>query len=88
VLPELKVELAEDSSELPELDCELVEDEAPAVGASPPPSTPQASGEPSTRLILHALTQLFIEKGIMTREELQQRVRALSCADEGDREET
>ena len=70
--------IEDDTSELPQLEVELVEDE---VAARP------VSNEPSTRLILHALTQIFIEKGIVSREELQARVAALSGADEGDRDE-
>ncbi|MCP4037800.1 MAG: hypothetical protein GY733_12740 [bacterium] len=46
--------------------------------------TPQAGGEPSTRLILHALAQIMIEKGIMTREEFQQQIGLLTACDEGD----
>jgi len=76
--------LADDSSELPQLEVELVEDEMPAEPVEP---APQATSEPSTRLVLHALTQIFIEKGIVSREELQQRVSALSGADEGDQDE-
>ena len=40
--------------------------------------------EPSTRLVLHALAQILIEKGVMSREELQQRVDMLRAADEGE----
>jgi len=80
----LDAEVATETEELPQLEAELVEDEPSA--ASPAPSAPPAS-EPSTRLILHALTQIFIEKGLMSREELQQRVLALSQADEGDQDE-
>ncbi|MBW1886659.1 MAG: hypothetical protein JRJ58_24270, partial [Deltaproteobacteria bacterium] len=76
--------LADDSSELPQLEVELVEDEMPAEPVEP---APQATSEPSTRLVLHALTQIFIEKGIVSREELQHRVSALSGADEGDQDE-
>lgn len=77
-LPQLDFELTSDPTELPQLEAELVEEEVPAV---------PVTSEPSTRLILHALTQIFIEKGVMTREELQRRVHALSQGDEGDQDE-
>lgn len=38
--------------------------------------------EPSNRIILHALTQILIEKGVMTREEFYYRVRALTGGDQ------
>ncbi|MCP5042093.1 MAG: hypothetical protein GY944_13770, partial [bacterium] len=44
----------------------------------------RVGGEPSTRLILHALAQIMIEKGIMTREEFQQQIGLLTACDEGD----
>ncbi len=48
---------------------------------SPAPTTPS---EPSARLILHALSQIMIEKGVMTRDEFQQRIAMLRACDEGD----
>lgn len=71
-------ESADPPAERPRVRAESVENEK---------STPDANPEPSTRLVLHALTQIFIEKGIISREELQQRVLALSSADEGDQDE-
>jgi hypothetical protein len=47
----------------------------PAAGSSPPP-------RPSTRQILKALTQVLIEKGILTREELVEQVNALARRDD------
>jgi hypothetical protein len=44
---------------------------------SPPARPPTFSGEERTRIALEALTQILIEKGVMSREELHQRIRAL-----------
>jgi hypothetical protein len=78
-LVQLDEEIVTESNEAPELQAELVEDETSAA---------PATNEPSTRLILHALTQILIEKGIMSREEFQQRINALSQGDEGDHDES
>lgn len=43
---------------------------------------PEVREEPSDRTILHALTQILIEKGVMTREEFYYRVRTLTGGDE------
>ncbi len=56
--------------------------ESTAAGNDTPP--PARSDEPSTRLVLHALAQIMIEKGVMTRDEFQRRIELLRACDEGD----
>jgi type IV pilus assembly protein PilB len=60
---------------------------SPTAQPAPPPSAevPQTAAEARMRLILKALSQILIEKGIMTREELQARVREIehSMNDQG-----
>jgi type IV pilus assembly protein PilB len=58
----------------------LLERPEPSMKAGPTPTNASenlATGDARTRLILHALTQILIEKGVMTASELQTRVRAL-----------
>ncbi len=65
-------------------DCGGLREEPEAARVHDEKPEPAAGTEPSTRLILHALTQILIEKGITSRDEFYSRVRALSAADEGD----
>lgn len=66
----------------PAVSGEATQSEAPApekkLAAAPP------SSEPSTRLILHALAQIMIEKGVMTRDEFQAQIDLLRACDEGE----
>jgi hypothetical protein len=45
--------------------------------AAPRAAAPAVSAEEKSRIIFEALTQILIEKGVMSRDELQQRIRAL-----------
>lgn len=58
------------------------EPELELTGASGDRGAEPVSSEPSTRLILHALTQIMIEKGVMTREEFQQHLQRLHEAED------
>ena len=49
-----------------------------------PPVESLASYEAKTRTILHVLTQLLIEKGVISREEFHSRVSALAYVDHAD----
>jgi type IV pilus assembly protein PilB len=53
-------------------------EELPEARPEPPPAEDAQvfSGEERTRIALEALTQILIEKGVMSREELHQRIRA------------
>lgn len=51
------------------------------------PATESRVDENSTRRILHALTQIMIEKGLVTREEIFYRVQSLAAREEEDRKE-
>lgn len=73
----LRNEIAEPQVQ-PEPEADLDSDtEIELTGALEKPELDSESDEPSTRLILHALTQIMIEKGVMTRDEFYQRVQRL-----------
>ena len=63
-------------------------DESFEVGVNAPPASAPAAparpaGEVPTRRILQALTQLLVDKGVLTRDELVAQVKALSPRDDG-----
>ena len=51
---------------------------AQAAGTARAPTPAPGAGDEKTRTILHALTQLLVEKGVITRAELHERVRQLT----------
>lgn len=54
-------------------------------GAEPPPPAPQAeSGGTASELVLRALSQLLVEKGVITRDELVARLENLTRAAQGE----
>jgi len=81
------VELADDAErralEISSRDTSPFAEEAGSEAAQAP-GNPETESEPSTRLVLHALAQIMIEKGVMTREEFQQRLELLRACDEGE----
>jgi hypothetical protein len=67
---------AGDPAHTPELSDEL-ELSGEAESRAEAPKQDPAADEPPTRLILHVLTQIMIEKGVMTREEFQHRLQRM-----------
>jgi type IV pilus assembly protein PilB len=60
---------------------------APAAAAAPEPTAPDKPREVPTRIILRALTQLLIEKKLIARAELLERIRDLERAADGEDDE-
>ena len=58
--------------------------EAAAAAPTPVAQLPAAASDQRTRMILRAVTQLLIDKGVLTREDLAARVKQLEDASGGD----
>lgn len=54
----------------------------------PLPTDPPKPRDVSTRTILRAVTQLLIERGVLTREELMQTIRVLECEESEDSDQS
>ncbi len=67
----------------PDLGPEFVAKPTAAAPAEPTAAVPAKRREVPTRTILRAVTQLLIDQGVIQRDELMQRIEALSAADEG-----